>query len=219
MAGRAGVQQSRLQHPQSGIRRRDAGQVRAAGGAAADSGCRCPETEDGAHGAEKARREIENEAHRAEKGTLIRMDRMLRRIALATTALILVAQFSGPSVRAEPTDKPIGILLAAGDIAECKVVRGRVRSADGYRQQDTADLLGKEISAANAAGIPIRVLALGDLAYKAGKKDEFENCFHKSWGRHIKFILPVPGNHEYKSSNEATPYFDYFEKQIPVIWA
>jgi hypothetical protein len=82
MASRAGVPQSRLQHPQSGIRRRDAGQVRAAGGAAAGSGCRCsetegraqstkkasPETEDEAHRGKKAYHEIEDKAHRAQKG-------------------------------------------------------------------------------------------------------------------------------------------------------
>jgi 3',5'-cyclic AMP phosphodiesterase CpdA len=136
----------------------------------------------------------------------------LRRIALATTAVILGAQFSGPSIKAEPSNKPIGILLAAGDIAQCKQGRPKGRPDDGYRQQDTADLLGKEISAANAAGIPIRVLALGDLAYDEGTADQFENCFHKSWGQHIKYILPVPGNHEYEFSNEATPYFDYFKK-------
>src|SRR5262245_39374704 len=81
MAGRAGVPQSRLQHPQSGIRRRDAWQVRAARGAAAGSGCRYSETEgraqsaksaprnqDEAHRTEKAHREVENEANRAEKG-------------------------------------------------------------------------------------------------------------------------------------------------------
>jgi len=137
----------------------------------------------------------------------------LRRIALVATAVILVAQFGGPSVRAESSDKPIGILLAAGDIAECKKVRRKVTSTpeDGYRQQATAKLLGKEISAAKAEGTPIRVLALGDLAYDVGSPDQFENCFHKSWGQHIKYILPVPGNHEYKSKG-AQPYFDYFKK-------
>src|SRR5262249_16302654 len=61
----------------------------------------------------------------------------LRRIALATTAVILVAQFGGPSVSAESSDK-IGILLAAGDIAECKPGPRKGRPSDGYRQQETA---------------------------------------------------------------------------------
>src|SRR5262249_18519432 len=118
---------------------------------------------------------------------------------------------SSLSVRAEPSDKPIGILLAAGDIAECKLGNPKGRPADGYRQQQTADLLGKEIAEANRGKISIRVLALGDLAYKHGTTGEFENCFHKSWRQYVKFILPVPGNHDYES-RDAAPYFAYFEK-------
>jgi hypothetical protein len=140
------------------------------------------------------------------------MDRMPRCIALTTATLMLVAQFSSLSVRAKPSDKPIGILLAAGDIAECKPGPRKGRPSDGYRQQETAKLLGKEISAAKAGGIPIRVLALGDLAYDAGTTDQFKYCFHKTWGQHIKYILPVPGNHEYKKLEDAADYFTYFEK-------
>jgi Calcineurin-like phosphoesterase len=135
---------------------------------------------------------------------------MLRRIALYTITFVLLVQSNGLS--AEPSNKPIGILLAAGDIAECKPGNPKGRPADGYRHHLTADLLGKEISDAKTRGIPIRILALGDLVYKKGTTDEFENCFHKSWGGYIKFILPVPGNHEYGSNKNATPYFDYFEK-------
>ncbi len=135
---------------------------------------------------------------------------MLLRILFATALATLIIQPGALSALAEPSEKLIGILLAAGDIAECKD-NPKGRPADGYRQQQTADLLGKEIADAKMRGIPIRVLALGDLAYVSGKPDEFENCFHQSWGQHIKFILPVPGNHEYKSK-DAAPYFAYFEK-------
>jgi len=55
------------------------------------------------------------------------------------------------------------------------------------------------------------VLALGDLAYERGAVSEFADCFHESWGQHVKSILPVPGNHEY-GSTDAAPYFAYFEK-------
>ena len=71
----------------------------------------------------------------------------------------------------QPSDRPLGILLAAGDIAKC----GR----NPYNQQATADLIGREIAAANAAGTPIRVLALGDLTYDSGAVREFR-CFHRS---------------------------------------
>src|SRR5262245_61937691 len=114
-----------------------------------------------------------------------RLDLILQRIALAIAAFTIIAQCSGLLVRAKPSDKPIGILLAAGDIAECKPGNPKGQPADGYRQQQTADLLGKEISDARMRGIPIRVLALGDLAYNKGTTDEFENCFHKSWGQQI----------------------------------
>ena len=128
----------------------------------------------------------------------------------AIAAVILFAQSSAPSVRAAPGD-PIGILLAAGDIAECKPGNPKGRPADGFKQEETAALLGKEIADATMRNIPIRVLALGDLAYRSGTTDEFENCFHKSWGQHVKVMLPVPGNHEY-GSTDAAPYFAYFEK-------
>jgi hypothetical protein len=110
---------------------------------------------------------------------------MLHRIAVYTAALGLFSHFN--SLSAEPSDSPIGILLAAGDIAECKPGNPKGRPADGYRQHLTADLLGKEISEAKGRGVPIGVLALGDLAYQRGTTDEFENCFHKSWGQYIKF--------------------------------
>jgi hypothetical protein len=103
----------------------------------------------------------------------------------------------------ERSDRPLGILLAAGDIARC----GR----NPYNQQATADLIGREIVAANAAGTPIRVLALGDLAYDSGAVREFR-CFHRSWGKYMDYLLPVPGNHEYVAYKDAAPYFAYFRK-------
>lgn len=108
----------------------------------------------------------------------------------AIAAVILFAQSSAPSVRAAPGD-PIGILLAAGDIAECKPGNPKGRPADGFKQEETAALLGKEIADATMRNIPIRVLALGDLAYRSGTTDEFENCFHKSWGQHVKVMLTL----------------------------
>ena len=107
-------------------------------------------------------------------------------------------------------EKPVGILLAAGDIAHCRAARSE--------DEATARLIGEEIAKAEAADVPIRVLALGDLAYTRGTAEEFE-CFHDSWGRYKDHILPVPGNHEYRrkpagdgaeGERHARPYFDYF---------
>jgi hypothetical protein len=133
---------------------------------------------------------------------------MWPRIAFAAAALSLMAQISAWPAPADSSEKPIGILLAAGDIAECKP---NGQPAAGYKQKETAALLGKEIADATMRGIPIRVLALGDLAYKKGTQVQFDRCFHISWGQHIKSILPVPGNHEYYSK-DTKPYFDYFAK-------
>jgi hypothetical protein len=131
---------------------------------------------------------------------------MLSRIACDAAAFAMITQSNVRPALAQGADGQIGILLAAGDIAECKPKT--VTRSSGFRQEETAKLLGEEIAAAKKAGIPVRVLALGDLAYDKGSEDQFK-CFHNSWGEHKKEMLPVPGNHEYGSPN-AKPYFDYF---------
>jgi acid phosphatase type 7 len=117
-------------------------------------------------------------------------------------ASLMVAVASGLAAWAEPSDRPLGILLAAGDIAQC--------GADKFQQLATANLLGREIAAAKAAVIPVMILALGDLAYPRGTEEEFK-CFHDSWGKYMELLLPVPGNHEYGASRDAAAYFSYFE--------
>jgi hypothetical protein len=129
------------------------------------------------------------------------MGRWLSWLSFGVAGLIItVANIS--AVRAQSSGKPLGIVLAAGDIAKC----GRAK----FSQRQTADLLGREIAAANTVGTPVRVLALGDLAYERGEAHEF-NCFHESWGKYMQYLLPVPGNHEYGRFNDAAPYFTYFE--------
>jgi hypothetical protein len=103
---------------------------------------------------------------------------------------------------ARAAEEPIGVLLAAGDIAKCKPWSAR--------DEATAAVVAREVAAANARGIPVRVLALGDLAYDKGTAKEF-SCFDASWGAFKPIMLPVPGNHEYSRSNpDAAPYFEYF---------
>ncbi|MCU1274237.1 MAG: metallophosphoesterase protein, partial [Bryobacterales bacterium] len=101
-----------------------------------------------------------------------------------------------------PAIKPIGILLAAGDIAKCSP-----KPNEAGNQTDTAALIDAEIAKADAARVPIRVLALGDLAYEYGA--DF-SCFNESWGKYRDRMLPVPGNHDYVTKGAAT-YFKYFE--------
>src|SRR5918998_1327365 len=99
--------------------------------------------------------------------------------------------------------------LAAGDIAQCRRDRdGRI--VDAGRAAATAELLGAEIAAAEADGVPVRVLALGDLAYPSGTRADFA-CFGASWGRYAGRLLPVPGNHEHRRPNpDAAPYYEFF---------
>ncbi len=82
------------------------------------------------------------------------------------------------------------VLVGAGDIADCR------------------DLSGAEATAKLLDQIPGTVMAVGDLAYPDGTKENFE-CYDRTWGRQKTRTRPAPGNHEFHSS-AATPYFDYF---------
>jgi hypothetical protein len=82
------------------------------------------------------------------------------------------------------------VLVGAGDIADCR------------------DLSGAEATAKLLDQIPGTVMAVGDLAYPDGTKENFQ-CYDQTWGRQKARTRPAPGNHEFHSSS-ATPYFDYF---------
>jgi hypothetical protein len=96
------------------------------------------------------------------------------------------AKSSAPS----PANDQSAVLVGAGDIADCKDISGA---------EATAKLLDK---------VPGTVMAVGDLAYPDGSKENFE-CYDKTWGRAKSRTRPAPGNHEFHSAG-ATPYFDYF---------
>jgi acid phosphatase type 7 len=82
------------------------------------------------------------------------------------------------------------VLVGAGDIADCR------------------DLSGAEATSKLLEAIPGTVMAVGDLAYPAGTKENFQ-CYDKTWGKVRARTRPAPGNHEFHSTG-ATPYFDYF---------
>lgn len=107
--------------------------------------------------------------------------RLASRTAAATTE-------DAQSSAAESRDP---VLLAAGDIANCKMIAG-------------AEATAKIIEA-----IPGTVAALGDLALSDGTAEEFADCYDKTWGAFKSRTRPAPGNHEFHSA-AATPYFDYF---------
>ncbi len=89
-------------------------------------------------------------------------------------------------------------LFAAGDIAYC----------DSQGDEATARLIESRAPKKGAWA----VLALGDLAYPDGTREEFENCYDPSWGRFKEYTYPVPGNHEYHTK-DAAGYFGYFGDQ------
>lgn len=121
-------------------------------------------------------------------------------------ACLLVAQ---PA--ADP-NRPIGILLAAGDISTCDNPNTAKQKEWLSFANRTAEIIRTVIENAKKENpeIPVRVLALGDLAYDKGNAKEFE-CFRKRWHGFDDVLLPVPGNHEYKSPG-AKHYFDNFAK-------
>jgi len=93
-----------------------------------------------------------------------------------------------------PTNPPAAdasvVLVGAGDIADCK------------------DLSGAEATAKLLEQIPGTVMAVGDLAYPDGTKENFA-CYEKTWGRVRNRTRPAAGNHEFHSAG-APVYFDYF---------
>ncbi len=125
---------------------------------------------------------------------------------VVSIAIIGVISLIGTSpTHVKAAEKPIGILLAGGDISSCK---------NNYEWKQYANKTGAiirdEISKASAAEppIPVRVLALGDLAYRKGTESEFK-CYSERWRGFDDVLRPVPGNHEYLSPG-AGPYFDHF---------
>jgi hypothetical protein len=90
------------------------------------------------------------------------------------------------------SDKTSAVLLAAGDIADC------------------ANLAGAEATAKILEENAGTVVAIGDLAYPDGTRENFK-CYDQTWGRVKDRTRPAPGNHEFHSHG-ATFYFEYFGK-------
>ena len=130
----------------------------------------------------------------ARRRSLSKVHRLPSLLALA----VMAATWIVCPVRAQPDDptQPIGILLAAGDIAGC--------FQDKRKYKEVAVVIGDEIK--KAGTLPIAVLVLGDLAYaKRNTKGkiiapDYQQCFEEftnTWGKYKEYLLPVPGNHDY----------------------
>jgi hypothetical protein len=84
----------------------------------------------------------------------------------------------------------VATLVGAGDIADCQ------------------DLSGAAATAKLLEAIPGTVMAVGDLAYPDGTKENFD-CYERTWGRVKARTRPSPGNHEFHTQGAAY-YFSYF---------
>ena len=89
------------------------------------------------------------------------------------------------------------VLIAVGDIARCDVLAPA---------EATAELAAAVVDAAGSA----LVITLGDHAYESATQQDFERCYEPTWGRFNAITRPTPGNHDFES-NEALPYYDYFD--------
>jgi hypothetical protein len=82
------------------------------------------------------------------------------------------------------------VLLAVGDIADC-------RSS------------GDEATAAVIRRLRGTIATLGDNVYRSGSAREYEDCYGPTWGMENARTRPVPGNHEY-GTPRARGFFGYF---------
>lgn len=98
------------------------------------------------------------------------------------------AKSASSAAKQSSGDDPV--LIGAGDIADCTEISGA---------EATAKLLEAN---------PGTVMAIGDLAYPDGTKENF-TCYDKTWGRAKFRTRPAVGNHEFHSTS-ATFYFQYF---------
>ncbi len=97
----------------------------------------------------------------------------------------LFGRQSPDPARADP------VILAAGDIANCKSP-------------------GDEATAKLVERVRGTVLTLGDNAYPSGKASNFADCYNPTWGKFKSRTRPSLGNHEYGNRLGTVPYFDYF---------
>jgi acid phosphatase type 7 len=131
-------------------------------------------------------------------GNLSRMNtRVLRKTTLLTLLSLFAITLLGVSAASTTFnftpasyDEKTAVLVGAGDIADC------------------SNLSGAEATAKLIERIPGTVMAIGDLAYPDGSKENF-TCYDKTWGRFKSRTRPAVGNHEFHSAG-ATFYFQYF---------
>jgi hypothetical protein len=96
-------------------------------------------------------------------------------------------------------------IVAAGDIAcdPSNTAFNRGRGSGSYCRASAVDKVIKSVN-------PNAVLALGDEQYDTGRYRAFRKSYDHSWGQQRAETYPVPGNHEYEGTSNASGYFRYF---------
>jgi hypothetical protein len=84
--------------------------------------------------------------------------------------------------------------MAAGDIACPRLNPGTSSCHHGA----TSDLL--------VAAQPDAVLTLGDNQYECGELANYQSYYDPTWGRMKAVTRPVPGNHDYKTTDPCVGY-------------
>jgi 3',5'-cyclic AMP phosphodiesterase CpdA len=112
-------------------------------------------------------------------------------LGVRPTPPILLVLALLPLHAAAQAPERVPTVLAAGDIADCSMLKGATA---------TARLLDR---------LQGTILALGDTAYESGTPWEFEHCYGPTWGRHRARTRPVIGNHEVRT-RKGEPFYDYF---------
>src|SRR5262245_4090702 len=128
---------------------------------------------------------------------------MKRGFAITLCAGLAAAAFAGPVFAddAKPPT-PVGVVLAAGDISTCKENKAASKVAEQIRKRIKAATVKDESGAERQ--LPVKVIALGDLVYGKGSKNEFK-CYLEAWSnfdkkvdpKFVPVLVPVIGNHDY----------------------
>lgn len=120
------------------------------------------------------------------------------------SAAAIVLGFSLFSVPQANSVEPDPVIAAVGDIA-CSPTSSSYK--DGYgtsvncHHKGVADLMvGRDLAA---------FLPLGDLQYENGDLPAFNTSYDKWFAPYYGITRPVPGNHEYRTTN-ASGYYSYF---------
>lgn len=134
-----------------------------------------------------------------------------RALGVATLVATLVAAvvLAGCADPSAPPDGPDAETAAGSAATEYKVVAvGDIVCAPGSRTSSTR-CRHADTAALTEQLAPDAVIALGDLQYETGTLRAFRSEYDPTWGAVTDITLPIPGNHEYRTSG-ASGYYSYF---------